>query len=543
MTLPSPTRPTDQPRRYPARNRIRNVTLSDVVYAERGGARIADTDSALITTINERKRGNRSSRQASTDSLLNLPSISNRKERLLLAHTLEKAVRQVKCWKKDCVFNMSVKAAVNAYGEPATESLTKEMLQFVEKDAFAPIHRDDLTDEEIASIIPSLMFVKVKNLPNGTFDKIKSRLVARGDKQDKSIYNEDLSSGTIDSTSVMVLVAIAASEQRKVAVMDIGGAYLNADMPDTGPKVHMRTEPRLAKILADAHPEYRKALGPKGELILRLRKAVYGCIESAKLWNDYITASLNTIGFVANAYDPCVLNWTPTGGKQCTVGLHVDDLIVTCECQETIEIVIAELEKKYKDTKVVRGPNVPYLGMDMDFSTGGQASITMDGMIESIIRDSGVASFPKDSRHAKTPASEELFEIDEQSPLLDPCEKDYFHTFVAKMLYLAKRVRPECLTTVAFLTTRVTKSTKQGLGKLRRLLRYLEYSQDQGHKGIRLTPGKAGVSVRAYIDAAYGVHADGKSHTGCSITIGEAGPVDVNSTKQPIVTKSRPSRN
>ena len=131
-----------------------------------------------------------------------------------MAHTLEKAVRQVKCWKKDYVFNMSAKAAVNAYGEPATESLTKEMLQFVEKDAFAPIHRDDLTDEEIASIIPSLMFVKVKNLPNGTFDKIKSRLVARGDKQDKSIYNEDLSSGTIDSTSVMVLVAIAASEQR-----------------------------------------------------------------------------------------------------------------------------------------------------------------------------------------------------------------------------------------------------------------------------------------------------------------------------------------
>ena len=62
---------------------------------------------------------------------------------------------------------------------------------------------------------------------------------------------------------------IAASEQRKVAVMDIGGAYLNADMPDTtGPKVHTRIEPRLTKILADAHPEYKKASGPKGELIV-----------------------------------------------------------------------------------------------------------------------------------------------------------------------------------------------------------------------------------------------------------------------------------
>ena len=51
--------------------------------------------------------------------------------------------------------------------------------------------------------------------------------------------------------------------------MDIGGAYLNADMPDTtGPKVHTRIEPRLTKILADAHPEYKKASGPKGELIV-----------------------------------------------------------------------------------------------------------------------------------------------------------------------------------------------------------------------------------------------------------------------------------
>ena len=47
------------------------------------------------------------------------------------------------------------------------------------------------------------------------------------------------------------------------------------------------------------------------------------------------------------------------------------------------------------------------------------------------------------------------------------------------------------------------------------------------------------MSVRAYIDAAYGVHtASGKSHSGCVITLGEAGPVFVKSAKQKIVTKS-----
>jgi hypothetical protein len=45
--------------------------------------------------------------------------------------------------------------------------------------------------------------------------------------------------------------------------------------------------------------------------------------------------------------------------------------------------------------------------------------------------------------------------------------------------------------------------------------------------------------VKAYIDAAYGVHQDsGKSHTGCAIVLGESGPVFAKSAKQKIVTKS-----
>ena len=45
------------------------------------------------------------------------------------------------------------------------------------------------------------------------------------------------------------------------------------------------------------------------------------------------------------------------------------------------------------------------------------------------------------------------------------------------------------------------------------------------------------MKVESYIDASYGVHADGKSHSGTIITLG-AGPVYVRSSKQKIVTKS-----
>ena len=45
--------------------------------------------------------------------------------------------------------------------------------------------------------------------------------------------------------------------------------------------------------------------------------------------------------------------------------------------------------------------------------------------------------------------------------------------------------------------------------------------------------------MQAFVDAAYGVHtSSGKSHSGCAVILGAAGPVHVKSTKQKLVTKS-----
>ena len=46
--------------------------------------------------------------------------------------------------------------------------------------------------------------------------------------------------------------------------------------------------------------------------------------------------------------------------------------------------------------------------------------------------------------------------------------------------------------------------------------------------------------IKAYMDAAYGVHQDSdKSHTGCAVVLGDAGPTFSKQAKQKIVIKSR----
>ena len=58
---------------------------------------------------------------------------------------------------------------------------------------------------------------------------------------------------------------------------------------------------------------------------------------------------------------------------------------------------------------------------------------------------------------APTPAKPDLFQISNKTddPLLMFEEKERFHPITAQLLYLSKRVRPDILTSVAFLTKRV----------------------------------------------------------------------------------------
>lgn len=65
----------------------------------------------------------------------------------------------------------------------------------------------------------------------------------------------------------------------------------------------------------------------------------------------------------------------------------------------------------------------------------------------------------------------------------------------------------------------------------------IQYIQSAGICGIKFRAG-SDLAVRLWVDAAYGVHEDGKSHTGTDVTIGFLGPVFAKSAKQKSVTKS-----
>jgi hypothetical protein len=152
------------------------------------------------------------------------------------------------------------------------------------KGVFHPRDTRTLTRKQLKSVIRSSIFLKEKYLPSGEFEKLKARLVAGGNMQDKSLY-EDISSPTVATSAVFAVAAIAAQEHRHVVTIDIGGAYLNASMREHD--VLMKLDDKLAMILVKIRPDYEKFLNEDGTIIVQLDKALYGCVESARLWYDH----------------------------------------------------------------------------------------------------------------------------------------------------------------------------------------------------------------------------------------------------------------
>jgi hypothetical protein len=420
-------------------------------------------------------------------------------------------------------FNISVKKAMKSMPRSAIDAMFKELLQIHSKGVIPPAPRS-LKQKKKA--IRSFMFLKEKYLPNGTFERLKARLVGGGHMQDRTdVLYDDVSSPTASMPFVFTVAALAALERRHVVTVDITGAYLNADM--SSHEILMDLDPLMSAMLIMIDPSYQEHQNSNGTITVQLNKALYGCIESAKLWYDLLSATLLSTGYVQNPSDRCVFNKV-LNGVQCTAVVYVDDIFITCADEAPITELTTLLKDRFHSITVRTGKVHSYLGMQWDFSTVGEVVVTMKKYVEDLLLDAGVTGLHR------TPASESLFQI-RDAPMLETKEREKFHSLVAKVLYLAKRTRPDLLLATSFLTTRVQSPDTDDARKLHRMLGYLNGTKSFG---IVLRPADVqSLTLDAFIDASYGVHADGKSHSGMIIAL-SAGPLFVKSSKQKIVTKS-----
>jgi hypothetical protein len=452
----------------------------------------------------------------------------NKKKRLNLRNTYVPAGN----------FNITSKAGVNKYGAKRSfKAQFKEIKSLMENGTFEGVLPKDLTKSQKKKIIRSFIILKEKFNAEGDFEKLKARLVANGAQMDPTTFS-DVSSPTVSLTFLLMMVVIAARERRTVATMDIGSAFVKASM-DGEEEVLVHLDQLTSALLIKIDPSFQRFLNDKSEMTVKLKKALYGCLQSAKLWFELLVKELMAFGYEQNFVDPCVLNRV-VNGKQSTILLHVDDIMVLSEMSGEPKELYAYLESKFGKVTLHEGVKQNYLGMTFDFTVEGRVTITMLGYETDLIRD--WFEIPLDpnvvlgrEKFASTPAINNIFDKGDSARLNDQNSAIY-HSYVMRVAYLAKRVKPELSVAVSYMSTQVTKPNENDMRKLDRSIRYV---RDHVGAGITLIAKGIGknVEVTAHIDASFGCHENGKSHTGVCISLGD-GPVFVRSVKQKIVTKS-----
>ena len=472
--------------------------------------------------------------QESADQITSSPNIDNNDNPsryslrsqggLNLAHSQD--VKLLTINEDYAIFNLKIKEALKKHGRASLVSLIEEIYGIHELKTLTPVEKKRLSNNQLRKIIRSKYFLKEKLNPHsGEFLQLKSRLVAGGDMQDRTVY-EDISSPTVTLQSVFMIASLAAREKRKVVTADIGKAYLNAEM--TGEEVLMEVDSLTALILSKIDPQkYSQFIDElTGKMIVRLDKALYGCIESARLWYFTLKEFLEDKGFTSNPEDICVFN-KGIGKKQITIAIYVDDLFITSRNEWMIKDLISQMKERFSEVKVTEGDTHNYLGMTFDFSKENKVKVTMNTYVEEMLKEWEVTG------KASSPALSNLFEVRDDAEVLTDGQQLVFHSRIAKVLYLAKRVRPDLLVANIFLATRVNKATIDDWWKLDRLLKYIN---DTKSLGIVLEADEL-ISVIAFIDASFAVHPDAKSHTGTFISVGK-GPVFAKSGKQKLMSKS-----
>ena len=217
---------------------------------------------------------------------------------------------------------------------------------------------------------------------------------------------------------MFLTAVIDALENRDVAVLDVPGAFMQADIDEL---VRVRLTGEMVNMLLQIDKEMYKdyVVMEKGEQVMymELLKALYGTLCAACLfWQELSKQLIDVWGFVPNKYDDCMVNKT-INGHQMTLVWHVDDLKVSHVDAKEVGKYIQQMEETFgKDTplSVSCGRTHDYLGMTLDFHNKGEVQIDMEHYIDMMLHNA-----PKEMEGvSSTPAAAHLFKTNPEDPNL-----------------------------------------------------------------------------------------------------------------------------
>ena len=360
--------------------------------------------------------------------------------------------------------------------------------------------------------IGSRWVFRIKLHSDGSLDKYKSRLVAKGYTQRPGIDYDEVFAPTARWAALRTILAQGALQGAHIKSVDISNTYLNGILGDD------------ANIYMDQPEGYCQGYE---NWVCKLKRGIYGLKQSGRLWYERLGAALESISFKH-------LQSNLSGTTKIVIPVFVDDLTLVSNSKQDLDRVKSELAKIFKLKDL--GETTSLLGVEVNYNCLKRTlKLSQKQYIQDILNrfhmmECHPVSTPMtpglNLSSAMGPSTPEAVEEMRNTPYLNA---------VGALNYLAIATRPNIAYAVGCLARFNSNPGPAHWAAVKHLLRYLKGTMDLA---LTFTPNDSTEIFQTWTDADHGGNLDnGRSTSGFLAKIG-MGAISWASKLQNIVTLS-----
>ena len=291
---------------------------------------------------------------------------------------------------------------------------------------------------------------KVKKNADGTVNKYKARLCAKGFTQRLGVDFTETFAPVAKMTSIRTMLAIAAEKDLEIQQFDIDTAFLYGKINE--------------ELYMDQPDGYVNEDKPK--YVCKLKKSLYGTKQAARQWNEALDKHMKDQDFKSANADPCI--YTRIDQDEYTiVAVYVDDIIVMSQDIQVIEKFKEKLKCEFKIKDL--GDMKFCLGIDVDRNRKDK-TITMSqlGYINKIAERFGLLKCKPIFTPADMNSKLEQGEVEEDE------DNDFpYRELVGSLMYAMVCTRPDIANAVGTISKHCEKPSRVHWIAAKRVLRYL----------------------------------------------------------------------
>ena len=291
---------------------------------------------------------------------------------------------------------------------------------------------------------------KVKHDECGAVSKHKARLVVKGYAQRHGIDYDEV----FAPVASWIQCACSSPLRREVHHMDVKSAFLNGDLQE-----EVYVEQPVGFIVAG-----------KEHQVLKLKKALYGLHQAPHAWNAKLDDTLLSLGFQRSPSEHAIYV-RQRGDDQLTIGVYVDDLVITGSNTDDIKEFKKEMAAAFKMSDL--GLLHYYLGIEVKQSAEG-ISLSQGAYARKILEKNGMATcnpcqVPMEARLKLSKFSTE-----------PPVDATAYRSVVGSLRYLVN-TRPDIAFAVGYVSRFLEDPRKDHLAAVKHILRYLAGTKTWGY--------------------------------------------------------------